>query len=243
MLKGKTVIITGASKGIGAAIALKFADLGANIVLNYRSEEPKELFEKIQSKSVKCLCVKADISIFEEAKELINKAKETFNTIDVLINNAGITKDTLIMRMKEEEFDEVININLKGTFNTIRHVSNIMIKQRAGAIINISSVVGVTGNIGQSNYAASKAGIIGLTYSVARELATRNITCNAIAPGFIETDMTDKLSQTIKEQVNDRIPLKRFGSSEDVANAAVFLATNNYITGQVLNIDGGMVMK
>lgn len=243
MLKNKTVIVTGASKGIGASIALKFADFGANIVLNYRSEEPKELLQKIEDKSVKCLCVKADISIFEQAKELIQKTKEVFGTIDVLVNNAGIAKDNLIIRMKEEDFDEVINVNLKGTFNTIRHASSIMLKQKSGAIINISSVVGVAGNVGQSNYASSKAGVIGLTYSIAKELASRGITCNAVAPGFIETDMTNNLKESVKKQLNDKIPLKRFGNAEDVANAVVFLATNNYITGQVLNVDGGMIMK
>lgn len=176
-------------------------------------------------------------------QKLITEAKETFGSVDVLINNAGITRDMLLMRMKEEEFDSVINVNLKGTFNTTQQVSSIMLKQKTGTIINMSSVVGLTGNAGQTNYAASKAGVIGLTKSVARELASRGITCNAIAPGFIETDMTDVLSDKVKEATVAQIPLKKLGQVEDIARAAVFLATNKYITGQVINVDGGMVMN
>lgn len=176
-------------------------------------------------------------------QKLITEAKETFGSVDVLINNAGITRDMLLMRMKEEEFDSVINVNLKGTFNTTQQVSSIMLKQKSGTIINMSSVVGLTGNAGQANYAASKAGVIGLTKSVARELASRGITCNAIAPGFIETDMTDVLSDKVKEATVAQIPLKKLGQVEDIARAAVFLATNKYITGQVINVDGGMVMN
>jgi 3-oxoacyl-[acyl-carrier protein] reductase len=179
----------------------------------------------------------------DDAKKLITEAKETFGSVDVLINNAGITRDMLLMRMKEEEFDSVINVNLKGTFNTTQQVSSIMLKQKSGTIINMSSVVGLTGNAGQANYAASKAGVIGLTKSVARELASRGITCNAIAPGFIETDMTDVLSDKVKEATVAQIPLKKLGQVEDIARAAVFLATNKYITGQVINVDGGMVMN
>ncbi len=242
MLKGKTVVVTGGAKGIGRAIALKFAENGANIVLNYRSQVPDDLISEIKSKGVECVTFKADVSDFEQALGLIEAAVSNFQTLDVLVNNAGITRDTLLMRMKEEDFDEVINVNLKSAFNTTKHASKIMLKQRSGSIINMSSVVGVAGNIGQANYAASKAGIIGLTKTVARELAARGITCNAIAPGFIKTAMTDVLSDNIKESTLEGIPLKRFGQPEEVAELAVFLAKNKYITGQVINIDGGMVM-
>ena len=242
MLKGKTVVVTGGAKGIGRAIALKFAENGANIVLNYRSQVPDDLISEIKSKGVQCVTFKADVSDFEQALGLIEAAVSNFQTLDVLVNNAGITRDTLLMRMKEEDFDEVINVNLKSAFNTTKHASKIMLKQRSGSIINMSSVVGVAGNIGQANYAASKAGIIGLTKTVARELAARGITCNAIAPGFIQTAMTDVLSDNIKESTLEGIPLKRFGQPEEVAELAVFLAKNKYITGQVINIDGGMVM-
>lgn len=242
MLKDKTVIVTGGAKGIGKAIAIAFAKEGANIVLNYRSSSPEEVVKEIESLGVKCLTVQADISDFEQSQQLIEKSIEEFKTLDILINNAGITKDNLLMRMSEEDFDSVINTNLKGAFNMIKHASKIMLKQKSGTIINMSSVVGLTGNIGQVNYSASKAGIIGMTYSTARELASRGITCNAIAPGFITTDMTDVLSDNIKENVLNTIPLKRFGTTEEVANTAVFLAKNKYITGQVIAVDGGMVM-
>lgn len=243
MLKNKTVIVTGAAKGIGRAIALRFAKEGCNIVLNYRSNVSDELINEIKSYGVECMPYKADVSVYSEAEALIKDAKKQFGSVDVLVNNAGITRDMLLMRMSEEEFDSVINTNLKGTFNTIRHVSSVMLKQRSGAIINLSSVVGLMGNIGQANYAASKAGVIGLTKSAARELAARGITCNAIAPGFIETDMTAVLKEETKEAMLNTIPLKKFGQAEDVAEAVVFLAKNRYITGQVLNVDGGMVMN
>lgn len=243
MLKNKTVIVTGAAKGIGRAIALRFAKEGCNIVLNYRSNVSDELIEEIKSYGVECLPFKADVSVYSEAETLIKESKKHFGSVDVLVNNAGITRDMLIMRMSEDEFDSVINTNLKGTFNTIRHVSSVMLKQKSGAIINLSSVVGLMGNIGQANYAASKAGVIGLTKSTARELAARGITCNAIAPGFIETDMTAVLKDDVKEAMLNTIPLKKFGQAEDIAEAAVFLAKNRYITGQVLNVDGGMVMN
>lgn len=242
MLKGKTAVITGAAKGIGKAVAVAFAKEGCNIVLNYRSTVSDEVIKEIESYGVECMAVKGDVSVFEEAEALIKGAKEKFGSVDVLVNNAGITKDGLLMRMSESDFDSVLNTNLKGTFNTIRHASNIMLKQRAGAIINMASVVGEIGNVGQANYAASKAGVIGLTKTTARELAARGVTCNAIAPGFIETDMTAVLKDDIKEAMAANIPLKRFGTGEDVAQAAVFLAKNRYITGQVLNVDGGMVM-
>ena len=243
MLKGKTAVITGAAKGIGKAVAVAFAREGCNIVLNYRSTVSDEVIKEIESYGVECMAVKGDVSVFEEAEALIKGAKEKFGSVDVLVNNAGITKDGLLMRMSESDFDSVLNTNLKGTFNTIRHASNIMLKQRAGAIINMASVVGEIGNVGQANYAASKAGVIGLTKTTARELAARGVTCNAIAPGFIETDMTAVLKDDIKEAMAANIPLKRFGTGEDVAQAAVFLAKNRYITGQVLNVDGGMVMN
>ncbi|MGF2055789.1 3-oxoacyl-[acyl-carrier-protein] reductase [Vagococcus fluvialis] len=243
MLKNKTVVITGSSRGIGRGLAIQFAKEGANIVLNARKEIALELIEEIESYGVKTHVVLGDIQYMDDAKKLITEAKETFGSVDVLINNAGITRDMLLMRMKEEEFDSVINVNLKGTFNTTQQVSSIMLKQKSGTIINMSSVVGLTGNAGQANYAASKAGVIGLTKSVARELASRGITCNAIAPGFIETDMTDVLSDKVKEATVAQIPLKKLGQVEDIARAAVFLATNKYITGQVINVDGGMVMN
>lgn len=243
MLKNKTVIVTGAAKGIGRAIALRFAKEGCNIVLNYRSNVSDELIEEIKSYGVECFPFKADVSVYSEAETLIKESKKHFGSVDVLVNNAGITRDMLIMRMSEDEFDSVINTNLKGTFNTIRHVSSVMLKQKSGAIINLSSVVGLMGNVGQANYAASKAGVIGLTKSTARELAARGITCNAIAPGFIETDMTAVLKDDVKEAMLNTIPLKKFGQVEDIAEAAVFLAKNRYITGQVLNVDGGMVMN
>jgi len=243
MLKDKTVIVTGAAKGIGRAIALKFADEGANIVVNYRSSVSEQLIEEIESKGVKCLAFKADVSKFDEALALVNATVKEFNSVDVLVNNAGITKDTLIMRMSEEDFSEVIDINLKGTFNMIRHTIKIMLKQKSGTIVNMSSVIGIVGNTGQVNYAASKAGVIGITKSVAKEVASRGITCNAIAPGLIQTDMTDILSEKSKEAILNNVPLKRFGKPEEVAQLAVFLANNRYITGQVINIDGGMVMN
>ena len=242
MLKGKTVIVTGASKGIGKAIAVSFAKEGCNIVLNYHSNVSDETIKEIEDCAVRCMPVQGDVSDFDFAKNLIKDVKKEFGTIDVLVNNAGITKDMLLMRMSEEQFDSVIATNLKGSFNMIRHTSSVMLKQRSGAIINMSSVSGVAGNIGQANYAASKAGVIGLTKATAKELAQRGVTCNAIAPGFIETDMTAVLADETKEAILNSIPLSRAGKPEDVANAAVFLAKNNYITGQVLNVDGGMIM-
>lgn len=240
-LQGKTVIVTGAAKGIGKAIAVEFAKAGANIVLNYRSSVSEQVIDEITGYGVACLPVQCDVSDFAAAEGLIAAAKEKFGTVDVVVNNAGITRDTLLMRMTEADFDTVLDINLKGTFNMVRHASKVMLKQKSGTIINLSSVVGEAGNAGQANYAASKAGVIGLTKAAAKELASRGITCNAIAPGFIETDMTEVLSDAVKEATKNAIPLKCFGQAEDVARAAVFLAENKYITGQVLNVDGGMV--
>ena len=246
MLKDKVAIVTGGTRGIGRAIALKLADQGANIVINYRNsdKEAEELKSILEGKGVKVLTVKCDISNFEDSKNLMDKCKEVFGKIDILVNNAGITKDTLIMRMKEEDFDNVIDVNLKGTFNCAKHASAIMLKQRFGKIINMTSVVGIAGNAGQVNYAASKAGVIGLTKSLAKELGSRGITVNAVAPGFINTDMTASLSEKVKEEASKNIPLKRLGDPEDVANLVRFLASDaaNYITGQVINVDGGMVM-
>lgn len=243
MFNEKVTIVTGGAKGIGKEIAIEFAKQKSNIVINYKSSSPEDVVKEIESHGVQCLAIQADISDFNEASKIIEKTMEKFGKIDVLINNAGITRDNLLMRMSEEEFDAVINTNLKGCFNMIKHSSKVMLKQKSGTIINISSVVGLTGNVGQVNYAASKAGMIGMTFSTARELASRGITCNAIAPGFITTDMTDVLPEAIKAKVLETIPLKRFGNVKEISETAVFLAKNKYITGQVIAVDGGMVMK
>lgn len=246
MLSGKCAIITGASRGIGKAIALKLASLGANIVLNYRSSEKEamEVENKIKEMGVEVLSIKGDISKLEEVENLVMKAKEKFGTIDIMVNNAGITKDTLLLRMKEEDFDSVIDINLKGVFNCMKSITPIMIRQKHGKIINLSSVVGISGNAGQVNYAASKAGVIGMTKSLAKEVGSRGINVNAVAPGFIETDMTNELGDKFKEEAKKNIPLKRFGKPEDVAEVVAFLASesSNYVTGQVIHVDGGMLM-
>ena len=242
MLQGKTAVVTGAAKGIGKAIALAFAKEGCNIVLNYHSSLDDETVQEIEACGVTCMPVQGDVSDFAFAADMMKKVKKELGSVDILVNNAGITKDMLLMRMTEEQFDSVIQTNLKGTFNMIRHASSIMLKQRSGAIINMSSVVGVMGNVGQANYAASKAGIIGLTKSTAKELAARGVTCNAIAPGFVETDMTAALSEDLQKQMLETIPLKRYGQVDDIAQAAVFLAKNTYTTGQVLHVDGGMCM-
>lgn len=246
MLEGKVVVVTGAGRGIGKAIALNFAKLGAKVVVNYRtsSVQIKELAKAIELEGGEALAIQADISDETQVKKLMDEAKEHFGRIDILVNNAGITKDNLMMRMSAEDFDQVIDTNLKGVFYCLKHASTIMLRQRSGKIINLSSVVGIVGNAGQTNYSASKAGVIGLTKSAAKELAARGITVNAVAPGFIETEMTDGLSDKIKEATINAIPLKRFGKVDEIAGAVTFLAseTANYITGQVLVVDGGMVM-
>jgi 3-oxoacyl-[acyl-carrier protein] reductase len=246
ILENKTAVVTGASRGIGKAVALKLASMGANIVLNYRSsvKSVEEVVEEIKSLGGNAVAVQGDVSSFDEAAKIIKAAVENFGSLDILVNNAGITKDGLLARMKEEDFDKVIETNLKGTFNCIRHATPIMMKQRSGRIINMTSIVGVAGNAGQMNYAASKAGVIGMTKSAAKELASRGITVNAIAPGFIQTDMTDALSDKVKEELLSGIPLKRLGQVEEIADLAAFLASDSasYITGQVININGGMYM-
>lgn len=246
LLEGKNVIITGASRGIGMGIAQVFADHGANIAFTYSSSEAPalQLEKELTAKGVKAKAYKSNAADFQEADALVLKVLEDFGgTIDVLINNAGITKDNLLMRMSEADFDAVIDTNLKSVFNMTKAVQRTLLKQRSGSIINMSSVVGVKGNAGQTNYAASKAGMIGFTKSVALELGSRNIRCNAIAPGFIETEMTEKLDEKTVQGWRDGIPLKRGGSPEDIANACLFFASDlsAYITGQVLNVDGGML--
>lgn len=241
-LQGKVAFVTGSTRGIGLEIAKAFAKEGANIVLNGRSEIAAELIQEIESYGVKCIGVSGDISDFDQASKMIKETEENLGPVGILINNAGITNDKLMLRMTADDFDKVLKINLVGTFNMTQHVLKKMLKQREGAIINLSSVSGLIGNVGQANYAASKAGVVGFTKSVAREVAPRGITCNAIAPGFIQTDMTDVLSDKIKEQVTQNIPMQRFGQVADVAQTAIFLAKNSYITGQVINVDGGLVM-
>jgi|TARA_R110000868_G_scaffold36074_3_gene128457 3-oxoacyl-[acyl-carrier protein] reductase len=246
LLEGKNAIITGASRGIGSGIAQVFAKHGANVAFTYSSSEaPALALEKeLNAYGVKAKAYKSNAASFEDSEKLVSQVLEDFGgVIDILINNAGITKDNLLMRMGEDDFDSVIEINLKSVFNMTKAVQRTMLKQRKGSIINMSSVVGVKGNAGQANYAASKAGMIGFTKSIALELGSRNIRCNAIAPGFIETEMTDKLDEKVVQGWRDGIPLKRGGQPEDVANACLFLASDlsAYITGQVLNVDGGML--
>ena len=245
LLAGKKTLVTGASKGIGRSIALKFAKEGADVAFTYLSsvEQAQALEEELAAFGGQVLAVRSDASDFEAAQELIAESLKAFGTLDVLVNNAGITKDNLLMRMSEEDFDRVLKVNLNSIFNTTKAVIRPMMKQKAGSIINISSVVGVKGNAGQANYAASKAGIIGFTKSTALELGSRNIRCNALAPGFIETEMTDRLDETTVQGWRDGIPMKRGGSPDEVADACVFLASDmsTYISGQVLNVCGAML--
>lgn len=241
-LKGQTAFITGSTRGIGLAIAKAFAKQGVHIILNGRRPVSEALIAEIKALGVNCIGISGDISNSEEVKQMVKQANE-FAPVTILVNNAGITNDKLMLRMNEQDFEQVLKVNLTGSFNMTQQLLKGMLKQRKGTIINISSVSGLMGNVGQANYAASKAGLIGFTKTVAREIAPRKITCNAIAPGFIETDMTSELSDKIREEMTKNIPLQHFGQVEDIANAAVFLAKSPYITGQVINVDGGLVMN
>lgn len=242
----KCALITGATRGIGKQIAITLAKQGYNIALNYRkeNEELENTKKEIEEIGVQVIAVKGDVANFEDCENFVKQVIERFGKIDVLVNNAGITKDMLLMRMKKEDFEQVIDTNLVGTFNVTKNVVPYMMKARSGRIINISSVVGISGNAGQTNYSASKAGIIGFTKSLAKEIASRNILVNAVAPGFIETNMTDVLKDDVKQEIAKNIPLKRMGTTQDVANVVKFLASDDssYITGQVINVDGGMLM-
>ncbi len=246
LLDGKVALVTGASRGIGRAIALRLAEEGAKVAINYAGnvKAAEEVKAAIEEKGGSALLVQADVSDSGAAEAMVKTVVEAFGTVDILVNNAGITRDALFARMKEEDFDAVINTNLKGVFHCTKAVTKLMMKQRSGRIVNMASVVGLTGNAGQANYSAAKAGVIGFTKSVAKELASRGITVNSVAPGFIATDMTAVLGDKVKEAMEAGIPLKRAGKPEDVANAVLFLASeqSSYITGQVLNVDGGMVM-
>ncbi|PLS16645.1 beta-ketoacyl-ACP reductase [Bacillus sp. M6-12] len=246
MLQGKTALVTGASRGIGREIALELARLGANVAVNYAGSEAKasEVADEIKAMGRESFIVQSDVSNAESVTAMVKAVIERFGTLDILVNNAGITRDNLLMRMKEEEWDDVINTNLKGVFLCTKAVTRQMMKQKSGRIINISSIVGVSGNPGQANYVAAKAGVIGLTKTAAKELASRGITVNAVAPGFITTDMTDKLTAEVKEVMLKQIPLARFGDPKDIARTVAFLASEggSYMTGQTLHVDGGMVM-
>lgn len=246
MLDKKVALVTGASRGIGREIALTLAAQGNFVVVNYNGSEAraKEVVETIEKNGGQAAAYQCSVSDFNACQEMIQNIIKEYGRLDILVNNAGITRDNLIMRMKEEDFDAVINTNLKGTFNTIRHTARQMLKQKSGKIINISSVSGILGNAGQANYAASKAGVIGLTKTMARELASRGITVNAVAPGFVDTEMTEVLSDDVKEAACKQIPLGRFGKTKDIAEMVAFLASDkaDYITGQVISVDGGMCM-
>ena len=243
---GKVALVTGGTRGIGKQISLTLAKEGYDIALNYRTdnEELKNTISEIEGYCVKVLPVQGDVSNYDDCERFVKEIIDEFGQIDVLVNNAGITKDMLLMRMKKEDFEQVIDVNLVGTFNVTKNVINYMLKARTGKIISISSVVGITGNAGQTNYSASKAGIIGFSKSLAKEVASRNINVNCIAPGFIQTDMTNVLKDEVKEEIAKNIPLKRMGVAQDVANVVKFLASedSNYITGQVIQVDGGMLM-
>jgi 3-oxoacyl-[acyl-carrier protein] reductase len=242
----KVALITGATRGIGRQIAITLSKEGYDIAINYRKEgqDLDSVKKEIEANQVQCLAVKGDVSNFDDCEEFVKQVIEKFGKIDVLVNNAGITKDMLLMRMKKEDFEQVIDVNLVGTFNVTKNVVTHMLKARSGRIINISSVVGVSGNAGQTNYAASKAGIIGFSKSLAKEVASRGILVNVVAPGFIETNMTDVLKDEVKEEIAKNIPLKRMGTCQDVANVVKFLASDDssYVTGQVIHVDGGMLM-
>ena len=242
-LKGKNVFITGSTRGIGLAMAHKFASLGANIVLNGRREIDEELVSEFSDYGVQVVSISGDVSDSTDAKRMVEETIEKLGSVDILVNNAGITKDKLMLKLTEEDFEQVLKVNLVGAFNMTQAVLKPMSKARQGAVINVSSVVGLIGNVGQANYAASKAGLIGFTKSVAREVAARNVRVNAIAPGMIESDMTDILSDKVKEATLAQIPMKRFGNTNEVAEVAAFLARQEYLTGQVIAIDGGLTMR
>ncbi|MGE8204117.1 3-oxoacyl-[acyl-carrier-protein] reductase [Heyndrickxia sp. NPDC080065] len=246
LLEGKVALVTGASRGIGREIALGLAREGANVVVNYAGSEAraKEVVEEIIALGREAIAIQCNVANNDEVQDMIKKTIETFGKLDILVNNAGITRDNLLMRMKEDEWDDVINTNLKGVFLVTKGVTRQMMKQRSGKIVNIASIVGVSGNPGQANYVAAKSGVIGLTKTTAKELATRGINVNAVAPGFITTDMTDKLTEEVKTEMLKQIPLARFGDPKDVASVVVFLASSSsdYLTGQTLHVDGGMVM-
>ncbi|MBQ3426109.1 MAG: 3-oxoacyl-[Clostridia bacterium] len=246
MLKGKTAIITGSGRGIGKAVAVKLASLGANIVINDipASADADATAEEIRGMGAQCISIKGDITDINDVKALVDGAVKEFGGVDIFVNNAGITRDSLMLRMSEEDWDMVLNINLKGAFNCIKTVVRPMMKQRSGSIINMASISGVIGNAGQANYSASKAGLIGLTKTTAKEFSSRGIRCNAVAPGFIKSAMTDKLAEDTKKKYYDAIPLGRFGTVDDIADCVAFLASDmsSYITGQVICVDGGLVM-
>src|SRR5690606_19580856 len=246
MINGKVALVTGASRGIGRTIALELAKAGAKVAVNYSGSEQKanEVVDEIKALGQEAIAIQANVSDADSVQNMVKEVISTFGSLDILVNNAGITRDNLLMRMKENEWDDVININLKGVFLCAKAVTRQMMKQRSGRIINISSIVGVSGNPGQANYVAAKSGVIGLTKTSAKELASRGITVNAIAPGFITTDMTDKLDAEVRDQTLKQIPLARFGDPADIANVVVFLASEDsrYMTGQTLHVDGGMVM-
>lgn len=246
LLKDKVAVVTGSSRGIGAATAIKLAEEGANVVINYNSDEEsaKDTAEKVRELGRKALVIQGNVAEMDDAKNLIKSTIKEFDRIDILVNNAGITKDGLLLRMKEKDFGDVIDVNLKGTFNCTKQAIRYMMKQRSGKIVNLSSVVGLMGNAGQANYSASKAGVVGFTKSVAREVSKRGINVNAVAPGYINTDMTEELPAKVKEDMLKNIPLDRFGEVEDVANVIMFLVSPlaNYVNGQTINIDGGMLM-
>lgn len=248
-IKGQVAIVSGGTRGIGKAIVQKLSQNGAKLVINYNSDNSEtaaeELKKTIENDGGEAIIVKGNVSNFEEAGRIVEETVKAFDKVDILVNNAGITKDTLILKMKPEDFDSVINVNLKGTFNMTKQVYKPMMKQKSGRIINISSVIGLVGNAGQANYAASKAGILGLTKSTALELGSRGITVNAVCPGFIKTSMTDQLKESTVKSIEEKIPMKMLGEPEDVANLVLFLASNDakYITGQAITVDGGMVMR
>ncbi len=246
MLEGKVALVTGASRGIGRAIAEELASQGAYVIINYSGNEQaaSEVLNTITKMGKRASLYRCNVGNYEEVKEMIDTIVKEHKSIDIIVNNAGITRDNLLLKMSEQEFDDVITTNLKGAFNTIKHASRYMLKQRSGKIINISSVSGITGNAGQANYSAAKAGIIGMTKAVAKELASRNINVNAVAPGFIQTDMTDALPDAMKEKVSDAIPLKKMGQPEDIAKMVSFLASSqgDYVTGQVFQVDGGIAI-